>query len=1044
MGGGFGGRGFQEGNYPGESVFPRDQYRRDMLLEREGFAAPPPVMGLLPPARRSVVEDEFAIMHGGPRHEKVGYGDAIRDVDRYRDLDNFRDAGHFRDSNKYHADNYQEANGYRDYGLHKRGGFQDRYEADDYDYDHRPRAPVDSSRQENQDLDFEYSRHVERGSEYDRRRHDRKPRDRDSNWDKYRGKPRDRSLDRERHRDRSRSFSRSHSRSRSRSFSRSCSYEEWRERSFSPRRSNSRGSRSPPRRSRSSRRSYSPRRSGSPRSHSRSRRDDSIDDSYHESSWRRDRDDRRYYDRSRVAPSATLVVKGLSQSTVEDDLYKALTDWGPLLHVRVIKERSSGVSRGFAFIDFPSVDAARKMMEGLREDGLVLDGRRVYFEYSSKPTGGVGAPQAQSSGSFSGVSKHGISAVDWMCTVCGCVNFARRTLCFQCNEGRADDAPAADIPLSMTAPNGRKGSEAGPTHVLVVRGLDEDVNEDMLHTEFSKYAPLKDLRLVRDKFTHVSRGFAFVHFHSVEEAATALEATNGTALEENGQLLRVAFAKSSGPGSSSQASSIAAAAIEAATFAQQYNSAGRTQKELTAGSGGTGTEKPNGAPQSGYVWDEASGYYYDAASGFYYDPHRSLFYDGNHGLWYSYDEKMQQYVPYVEPSSGVAVDSVNVTESEKGLGNTAIPKNDETSTVEEGEVDPNAPTEEEEKKLTLAEAVQAAAIAAQAAAKKDKEKMKEKEKEIRLAMKGSLLASKKKLLTLWKQRQNEGQVGKPTPVGERSLPNTVVLPREQKQDSLSQGATAVLSNQSYASIKKSEPVKEGITSGLFRVTSGNALEEKQHTHSTLNTLMRRVEAAASQSASLEVNCGATPFKTDVSALGSYAPTAGSKRRFTEAPQPVYRDRAAERRNLYGSSSSSHNDILLEMDMKDNGAGGRGWDTDMPFPPGVGPKSASSTTGAALGGPEAQAFEVITAETAIDERNVGNRMLRSMGWQEGSGLGKDGTGIVEPVQALSTDVRAGLGSQAQQRKVDARFETQPGDSYRVVIQKKALARFHDMM
>lgn len=30
-------------------------------------------------------------------------------------------------------------------------------------------------------------------------------------------------------------------------------------------------------------------------------------------------------------------------------------EWGPLRHVRVIKERNSGVSRGFAFIDFPSV-----------------------------------------------------------------------------------------------------------------------------------------------------------------------------------------------------------------------------------------------------------------------------------------------------------------------------------------------------------------------------------------------------------------------------------------------------------------------------------------------------------------------------------------------------------------------------------------------------------------------------------------------------------------------------------------------------------------
>lgn len=57
----------------------------------------------------------------------------------------------------------------------------------------------------------------------------------------------------------------------------------------------------------------------------------------------------------------------------------------------------------------------------------------------------------------------------------------------------------------------------------------------------------------------------------MEEATKALEATNGTTLEKNGQILRVAYAKSIlGPGSNaSQTSSLAAAAIEAATFAQQ-------------------------------------------------------------------------------------------------------------------------------------------------------------------------------------------------------------------------------------------------------------------------------------------------------------------------------------------------------------------------------------------------------------------------------------------------------------------------------------------
>lgn len=46
----------------------------------------------------------------------------------------------------------------------------------------------------------------------------------------------------------------------------------------------------------------------------------------------------------------------------------------------------------------------------------------------------------------------------------------------------------------------------------------------------------------------------------------------------------------------------------------------------------------------------------------------------------------------------------------------------------------------------------------------------------------------------------------------------------------------------------------------------------------------------------------------------------------------------------------------------------------PFPPGVGGgRSAEANS---------QSFEVITADRAIDESNVGNRMLRNMGWQEG--------------------------------------------------------------
>lgn len=55
---------------------------------------------------------------------------------------------------------------------------------------------------------------------------------------------------------------------------------------------------------------------------------------------------------------------------------------------------------------------------------------------------------------------------------------------------------------------------------------------------------------------------------------------------------------------------------------------------------------------------------------------------------------------------------------------------------------------------------------------------------------------------------------------------------------------------------------------------------------------------------------------------------------------------------------------------------RGSLDSMPFPPGVG-------GGRGTGDASSQSYDVITADRAIDENNVGNRMLRSMGWNEGS-------------------------------------------------------------
>ncbi|XP_049724654.1 G patch domain-containing protein 2 isoform X3 [Elephas maximus indicus] len=63
--------------------------------------------------------------------------------------------------------------------------------------------------------------------------------------------------------------------------------------------------------------------------------------------------------------------------------------------------------------------------------------------------------------------------------------------------------------------------------------------------------------------------------------------------------------------------------------------------------------------------------------------------------------------------------------------------------------------------------------------------------------------------------------------------------------------------------------------------------------------------------------------------------------------------------------------------------------------------------APLPGPTAAGFVGESAQPIL-ENNIGNRMLQSMGWTPGSGLGRDGKGISEPIQAMQRPKGLGLG------------------------------------
>ena len=85
-----------------------------------------------------------------------------------------------------------------------------------------------------------------------------------------------------------------------------------------------------------------------------------------------------------------------------------------------------------------------------------------------------------------------------------------------------------------------------------------------------------------------------------------------------------------------------------------------------------------------------------------------------------------------------------------------------------------------------------------------------------------------------------------------------------------------------------------------------------------------------------------------------------------ANQPKYRDRASERRVLFNQPETP----APEQD--NNRPSSKRRQSEGPLPPSPPP------------------------ELGKDENNVGNKLLKLMGWKEGQGLGTDGEGRVDPM------------------------------------------------
>ncbi|KAF9976608.1 RNA-binding protein 5 [Actinomortierella ambigua] len=121
-------------------------------------------------------------------------------------------------------------------------------------------------------------------------------------------------------------------------------------------------------------------------------------------------------------------------------------------------------------------------------------------------------------------------------------------------------------------------------------------------------------------------------------------------------------------------------------------------------------------------------------------------------------------------------------------------------------------------------------------------------------------------------------------------------------------------------------------------------------------------------------------------------------------EPKYRDRAAERRLVYGQPDNPH-------PPSGHRHGGSGQHARGHRGSGGGSHLSGSLSagGFGSGGSEGAIVPDQPTKDGIKEDNIGNRLLKSMGWKEGQGLGKDGGGITAPVEATSYSRGAGIGA-----------------------------------
>uniref|UniRef100_A0A8C9YD13 RNA binding motif protein 5 n=1 Tax=Sander lucioperca TaxID=283035 RepID=A0A8C9YD13_SANLU len=282
--------------------------------------------------------------------------------------------------------------------------------------------------------------------------------------------------------------------------------------------------------------------------------------------------------------SKTIMLRGLSLHVTEDDIRSALEQLqGPQpVDIRLMKKRT-GISRGFAFVEFYHLQDSTRWME-TNQNKLVIQGKSIAVHYSNRRQ----------------------KFENWLCNACGLYNFRKRLKCFRCGAAKVDgESPGLN---GLNTESQQPGDYNGDT--IILRNIAPLSTVDGILTILAPYANLSagNIRLIKDKQTGQNRGFAFVQLSSplvcyfcsqyvvIIYKSVCLFWGLQPPLKLDGKTIGVDYAKT--------------------------------------------------APHtSTYQYDESSGYYYDPQTGLYYDPSSQYYYNSETQQYLFWDSEKETYIP---------------------------------------------------------------------------------------------------------------------------------------------------------------------------------------------------------------------------------------------------------------------------------------------------------------------------------------------------------------------------------------------------------------